>query len=209
MNNLILFNKIKSPPKEALKKIGSGSRISGMTNISPMWRIKAITEEFGVVGIGWYYLPKFSFKEAVKGDKKEVLCFCDLKLFIKDGENWSMPIVGTGGSKMTAIEKAGEYNSDECKKMALSDALGVAMKAMGMAANIYMGGNVSDEKQKYVEKKEDVSFEDALKYEKWFIILSKIDTYDDLKKTYTENKIEIEKDEYVMKLFANKKNKIQ
>ena len=51
---LELYNKVRSVPIEAQKKIGGG-RLKGMTDINPMWRIKKLTEEFGVCGFGWYY----------------------------------------------------------------------------------------------------------------------------------------------------------
>ena len=50
--NLRLYNRIKSVPDTAKKKI-DGGRLKGMTDISPMWRIKMLTDLFGPVGIGW------------------------------------------------------------------------------------------------------------------------------------------------------------
>ena len=43
MENLEIYNKIKSVPKEAKKTI-TGGRLSGMTDIKPMWRIEKLTE---------------------------------------------------------------------------------------------------------------------------------------------------------------------
>ena len=50
-NNLSLYNRLRNVPGDAQKKITAG-RLKGMTNINPMWRIKALTEQFGPCGIG-------------------------------------------------------------------------------------------------------------------------------------------------------------
>ena len=55
MENLTLYNKVANVPKEAQKTITAG-RIKGMTDINPMWRIKTLTEQFGVCGFGWKYV---------------------------------------------------------------------------------------------------------------------------------------------------------
>ena len=47
MSNLDLYNKVRTVPPEAQKKI-TGGRLNGMTDINPMWRIKALTEQFGI-----------------------------------------------------------------------------------------------------------------------------------------------------------------
>lgn len=51
-NNLDLYNRVRKVPKEAIKSIAAG-RLKGMSDINPMWRIKMLTEEFGVCGFGW------------------------------------------------------------------------------------------------------------------------------------------------------------
>ena len=50
-DNLKLYNAVRSVPAEAQKKI-NGGRLKGMTDINPMWRIKTLTEQFGVCGVG-------------------------------------------------------------------------------------------------------------------------------------------------------------
>jgi hypothetical protein len=134
VGNLDIYNKLCAPPKEALKTI-SGGRMSGKTDINPMWRLKALTEQFGACGIGWYYEITKQWLEP--GGKGEISAFCNINLFIKSSEEWSKPIPGVGGSSFVALEKAGLFTSDECYKMALTDALSVACKALGVAANVY------------------------------------------------------------------------
>lgn len=134
MNNIELYDKFASVPKEAQKDIKAG-RLRGMTDINPMWRIKMLTEEFGPCGIGWKY--RITDKRVLDGANGVVCAFVDIDLFIKHNGEWSDAIQGTGGSTFVAKENAGLYTSDECFKMALTDAISVACKALGMGANVY------------------------------------------------------------------------
>lgn len=146
MSNLDLWNKVKQPPKTALKTIGAG-RLKGMTDINPQWRLEAITEQFGQCGIGWYYEIVKMWTEAGAGG--ELMAFVHIHLYTKESvtvitngeafKYWSHPIVGIGGSALVAKESAGLRANDEAYKMALTDALSVAMKQLGFAADIYAG----------------------------------------------------------------------
>lgn len=132
--NLSIYNKVKSVPQEAQKPINAG-RLKGKTDINPMWRIKCLTEQFGVCGFGWKYEIKRMWLE--HSNSSEISAFVEIALYIKIDGQWSEPIPGIGGSSFVAMEKAGPYQSDECYKMALTDAISVACKALGMAAEIY------------------------------------------------------------------------
>lgn len=134
MDNLEIYNALRTPPKEALRPIQAG-RMKGKTDINPMWRIKALTERFGPCGVGWKYEVTRQWTEP--GPAGEVSAFCNINLYYKAGEAWSEAIPGTGGSSFVANEKNGPYQSDECYKMALTDALSVACKALGVAADVY------------------------------------------------------------------------
>lgn len=135
MDNLDIYNALRQVPATAQKTIGAG-RLKGMTDINPMWRIKALTERFGPVGAGWFYTIKREWTERCE-DTKEVCAFVDIDLYyVVDGKT-SMPIPGTGGSKLVSAERNGLYVSDECYKMALTDAISVAAKALGVGADIY------------------------------------------------------------------------
>ena len=133
-NNLSIYEQVRVVPKEAQKAIGGG-RLKGMTDINPMWRIKVLTELFGLCGFGWSY--KIVDKRLENGGNGEVAAFVDIELKIKHDGEWSEPIPGTGGSSFISKEKSGLYTSDECFKMALTDALSVACKALGVGADIY------------------------------------------------------------------------
>lgn len=134
MGNLEVYNALRTPPKEALKKIEAG-RMKGKTDINPMWRIKALTEQFGPCGIGWKYTITKQWLEP--GPSGEIAAFCDIDLYYKLSGEWSEAVPGTGGSSFVAKEKGGLYVSDECYKMALTDAISVAAKALGVAGDIY------------------------------------------------------------------------
>ena len=62
-----------------------------------------------------------------------------------------LKLQGTGGSSEVSMESKGAYVSDECYKMALTDALSVAMKALGVAADVYFeaGKDIIDIDSKY------------------------------------------------------------
>ena len=74
-----------------------------------------------------------------------------ISLYIKHDGAWSAPIQGIGGSKLVANEKQGLYVNDECFKMALTDAISVACKALGVGADIYW----SNDNTKYNDTKKE------------------------------------------------------
>jgi hypothetical protein len=134
MSNLDIYNNLRAVPKEALKEIQAG-RLKGKSDINPMWRIKALTEQFGPCGIGWKYV--ITDKRLEHGGNNEISAFVDINLYFKHQGEWSEAIPGTGGSSFVANEKNGPYVSDECFKMALTDAISVACKALGVGADVY------------------------------------------------------------------------
>jgi len=136
-DNMKIWDKVKRPPPEALKKI-FGGRLKGMTDIKPQWRYQAMTELFGPCGIGWRYSIINLWIEDGANELK--VANAKIELFIKDGGEWSHAIPGVGGSMLVAKENAGPYTTDESYKMAVTDALSTAMKVIGVAADIYMGG---------------------------------------------------------------------
>lgn len=136
MSNLELWNRVSEVPKQMQKTI-FGGRLKGMTDIKPMWRVQKLTEEFGICGIGWK--TKTIKEEIIDGAGDTKSAFVNIELFIKINGEWSDAIEGSGGSSFIASEKNGLYTSDECFKMAYTDALSVACKAIGIGANIYLG----------------------------------------------------------------------
>lgn len=136
-HNLRFYNQACEVPTDAQKKIAAG-RIKGMTDVNPMWRMKKMTEMFGPCGIGWKYVIDRQWTETYG---QEVKCFCNVLLYVRDPETreWSDPIPGNGGSSLVSIESKGPYVNDEGYKMALTDALSIAMKPLGVGANIWYG----------------------------------------------------------------------
>ena len=131
---LTIYNKVRAVPSEAQKPI-QGGRLKGMTDINPMWRIKALTELFGPCGIGWKYT--ITDKRLENGGNDEISAFVDINLYIKHEGEWSEAIPGTGGSMFVTKESRGLYTSDECFKMALTDAISVSCKSLGVGADVY------------------------------------------------------------------------
>ena len=113
-----------------------------------MWRIKLLTELFGPCGVGWYYEIDRQWTEP--GANGETAAFCNISLYIRLNGEWSKPIKGTGGSMFAASERSGLYTSDECFKMALTDAISVACKALGFAADVYWNAD----RTKYDQQRE-------------------------------------------------------
>lgn len=130
-----VYDALRTPDKRALKTI-QGGRLKGMTDIKPQWRTQVMTEVFGLCGFGWKYdSPVFTYQTI--GNETNVIC--NTNLYVKVDGEWSAAIPGVGGSKLATMEKNGLYVSDEAEKMALTDALSVAMKTIGVAADVYIG----------------------------------------------------------------------
>ena len=145
---LDLYNEVRSVPKEAQKTIGGG-RLKGMTDINPMWRIKTLTEQFGICGIGWYTEVMDQWIDApVASDER--IANVKIALYIKVDGEWSKPIIGVGGAMFVTKEKAGLYVDDECYKKAYTDAISVACKALGIGADVYW----SSDRTKYTQREE-------------------------------------------------------
>lgn len=147
MENLEIYEHVRQVPTSAQREIQAG-RLKGKTDINPMWRIKALTEQFGPCGIGWKYT--ITDKRLENGANNEVSAFVDIDLFIKVDGAWSDAIPGTGGSAFVASERNGLYTSDECFKMALTDAISVACKALGFGADVYWAKDAT----KYTQRPE-------------------------------------------------------
>lgn len=137
--NMRIYDAVRSVPEEAKRAITAG-RLKGKTDINPMWRIKALTEQFGPCGDGWgYTIDRLWIEEGANGEKC-ANAMISLWYRREDGTR-SEPVVGIGGNMLVANEKNGLYTSDECYKMALTDAISVACKALGFGADVYWGAD--------------------------------------------------------------------
>ena len=155
MENMKIYELARVVPNEARKPIQAG-RLKGMTDVNPMWRIKRLTEMFGPCGVGWWYT--ITDKQIIDDElTHQRAAFVDIDLFFVDPETGtpSHAIPGTGGASFVTQERSGAYLSDECFKMALTDAISVAAKALGVAADVYF----EKDRTKYnaVEVRSDLS----------------------------------------------------
>lgn len=137
MDNMAIWNAVKDTPAEAKKTI-TGGKLNGFTDINPMWRLRKLTELFGACGVGWKY--EIDNMHCLDGANGEVMVFASVNLYIRDGEAWSAPIPGCGGSMLISTQKGSLVSNDDGYKMAISDAIGSACKALGMSEDVYMSG---------------------------------------------------------------------
>lgn len=166
------YKSLARPPLDALRNIQAGD-LKGKTDINPQWRYEAMDNAFGQCGDGWKYeIVKLWDYPTQDGT---ILCFAQINLYTKSGDKWSDPIPGVGGNTLVDMVKG--YNqgdqkrakpNDEGYKMAITDAIGTALKMIGVAADIYRG-NFDGSKyrdlpvqKKPVEKKQ-MSVEDKAK----------------------------------------------
>lgn len=160
MDNLEVWNKVKTPPEWAIKKI-EGGHLKGKSDINPQWRMQVMTEYYGQCGIGWKFTIE---KEWTAEFEKTVLVFVKINLYVARTHSpdnvallphWSDPIPAIGGDFL--VEQVKDKNgtpyssyNDDAYKMATTDALGKAMTALGVAADVYNGSKYERiaEKQK-------------------------------------------------------------
>ena len=138
MEAISVYKKLSQPPKTALRQIQAGD-LKGKTDINPQWRYEAMTEQFGLVGLGWKYEIQKLWTEP--GANGETLAFAQVAVFIRDPDSkeWSDAIVGIGGSKLINKFSNGPKSNDEGYKMAVTDAFSTSLKMIGVAADIYAG----------------------------------------------------------------------
>lgn len=132
------YDKLKVVPRTALKEIPFG-KLKGKSDINPQWRYEVMTSEYGQCGIGWKYdIAKTWIQELQDG---QTLLFVEINLYTFDLETdkWSAPIPAIGGDFLIEKDKNGIHGNDEAYKMAITDALGYAMKYLGVAADVYRG----------------------------------------------------------------------
>jgi len=151
--NLRIYNKVRSVPDTAQKKI-DGGRLKGMTDIAPMWRIKTLTDLFGPCGVGWN-VRQLDTRTVTNETIGETAVFVDVELTYRETPEaeWSAPVFGTGGAKLVAIEKGSIHLDDEAYKKAYTDAISVACKALGIGADVYWDRDA--DKYGYGERSEE------------------------------------------------------
>lgn len=136
MSNLEIWDKLGKTDPSQTKAFKRSGGFKG-TAIKPVYTEKKMTETFGPAGTGWGFSePTFKVEPGANG---EVLVFCWLTLwYVQDGKR-SDPIPGVGGDKLIAKFSSGLSSDDEAFKKAFTDAIGNAMKHLGMSADVHMG----------------------------------------------------------------------
>lgn len=148
-NNLANYEKLATPPKEAVVPITGGSKgAAKLSSIKAQWRIKILTEVYGEYGVGWYLEEEESIFPIPDTGIVEVFTVC--KLYVRDADGWRPPAVGKGQTHLVSQTKNGLFVDDEARKKALTDAFGNAAKYYGVGGDIYMGKSV-EEDNKYVQ----------------------------------------------------------
>lgn len=127
-----LWEQLRAVPDTAKRRI-QGGHLNGKTDINPVWRMKRLTELFGPCGFGWNVKEVERWTNECAG---EVAAFVKVELRVFSNGQWSEPIEGTGGSKLCGKGR-GEGINDEAWKMATTDAISVACKSLGLAADVY------------------------------------------------------------------------
>ena len=134
--NMKYYEDLRSVPVAAQKEFSNG-RFKG-TEINPMWRIKRMTEIFGICGVGWYVeIVNRHLEPSIDG--KTIAAFVSVNLYVKIGNEWSKPIYGEGGNTFVSWneKKSRLDTSDEAFKMAYTDAFSNATKQLGLGADIW------------------------------------------------------------------------
>ncbi len=126
------WNNLCKVPTTSLKTIGFGA-LKGKSDINPQWRIKAMTEVYGECGKAWSH--RLIEQTITPGADGEVLVFLQVGVRVGDGNEFT----GMGGDKIVSKNKHGLSSNDEAFKMAYTDALGTALKCLGVASEIYEG----------------------------------------------------------------------
>ncbi|MDH0562174.1 hypothetical protein [Acinetobacter courvalinii] len=134
--NLHIWNSVKQTPTNFLKKIEFGY-LKGKSDINPQWRLMAMTQAFGPVGHGWTYRNVRLWSEVAADGT--VMAFAEVAVKTKIDGVWGEEFFGNGGSAIVEMQKGKLVAIDEGYKKAVTDALGVALKAVGVAADVYLG----------------------------------------------------------------------
>jgi hypothetical protein len=145
-------------PTNRLKRIEFGA-LKGKSDINPQWRIKAMTEVYGLCGIGWYHELKDKWESTAPNGT--VMAFCLVNVYVNINGEWSKPVCGMGGNEIVSIAKGELKQSDEGWKMAYTDALGTALKSLGVASEIYEGNFDGSKYNKPMDATNQQAIDDA------------------------------------------------
>jgi hypothetical protein len=136
MTNLELWDKLGKTDPAQTKGFKRAGGFAG-TAIKPIYTEHKMTETFGPCGIGWGIgEPVF---QTAPGSDGQLAVYCSVSIWISHDGKVSAPIYGVGGDMVVVKQSAGLRTDDEAFKKAFTDAIGNAMKHLGMSADVHMG----------------------------------------------------------------------
>jgi hypothetical protein len=147
-DNLDLWNKLGKTAPEHTKKFARAGGFKG-TAIKPIYTMQKMTEVFGPAGKGWG-MGEPSF-QTVAGSEGQVAVYCTVSVWWADEEGSVNSVFGVGGDMVVVKQSSGLRTDDEAFKKAFTDAVGNAMKHLGMSADVHMG--LFDD-SKYVQQRQ-------------------------------------------------------
>lgn len=136
MSNLELWNKLGKTDPSQTKAFTRGGGFKG-TAVKPIYTEQKMTEEFGPCGVGWgINEPVY---EVVPASEGQVAVYCTVSIWYRYKDKVSAPVFGVGGDLVVVKQKDYLRTDDEAFKKAFTDAIGNAMKHLGMSADVHMG----------------------------------------------------------------------
>jgi len=142
-----LWDKVSKTDETYTKKVNFGR---GFTAIDAHYQIKSITEQFGVVGVGWGWN---STTEYIHLPNKDVVVVSGVSVWTHaDEKNIFGPF---NGCKLLYNAKKDQLDDDAPKK-AITDGLTKAISHLGFNADVFLGkfdGNKYTEEDKKEENK--------------------------------------------------------
>jgi hypothetical protein len=143
MSNTAIWDALAKTDPAHTKSFSRAGGFKG-TAVKPIYCDQKMTQQFGPCGKGWGMgAPSF---QVVPGHNGEVLVYCTVELWWDAGAGRNS-LYGVGGDKAVTYIKANQQynkperweNDDEAFKKAFTDAIGNAMKHLGMSADVHMG----------------------------------------------------------------------
>jgi hypothetical protein len=146
--NTEIWDALKKTDPAQTKKFSRSGGFKG-TAIKPIYTEHKMTEQFGACGIGWgIEAPTFTTSVGSEG---QVAVYCTVAIWVTQDGKRSAPIYGVGGDMVVVKQSSGLRTDDEAFKKAFTDAVGNAMKHLGMSADVHMG--LFDD-SKYVQERQ-------------------------------------------------------
>lgn len=135
-SNTVIWDKLGRTDPANTKKFQRAGGFKG-TAIRPIYTERKMTEVFGACGVGWgINKPDF---QVVSGSDGQTAVYCTVAIWIMEPGAISEPIYGVGGDMVVVKQSSGLRTDDEAFKKAFTDAVGNAMKHLGMSADVHMG----------------------------------------------------------------------